>query len=208
MTCSTPLFCNFVKKNLCLFKIAIQGVSLWHFYEYMYYNPNWFIFSIFSPFYLNALLMVISIDLKILHSFLYRKYTNHIHFLNFLLLPSLSHMWPSLRVTIFHNIACICIRSIFPYSGFLKNNGILSKFLSSTLILDYSWAENRTQRKNFSSAFWKYWSIIFQILCYCQEIQTNSIMTWGWNLLTLTSIWLSHFFWESLIPITYIGISF
>jgi hypothetical protein len=43
-----PALC-FWKKNdiFCLFKIAIQGVSLWHFHENMYYNPNWFIPSLF-----------------------------------------------------------------------------------------------------------------------------------------------------------------
>jgi hypothetical protein len=30
-----------------LFKIAIQGVSLWHFLVYVYCNMNWFISSIF-----------------------------------------------------------------------------------------------------------------------------------------------------------------
>jgi hypothetical protein len=30
-----------------LFKIATQGVSLWHFHVNMYYNLNWFISSIF-----------------------------------------------------------------------------------------------------------------------------------------------------------------
>jgi hypothetical protein len=30
-----------------LFKIATQRVSMWHFHVYMYYNPNWFISSIF-----------------------------------------------------------------------------------------------------------------------------------------------------------------
>jgi hypothetical protein len=42
----------------------------------------------FSSFYLNSFLMVISTGLKILYSFLYREYINHIH-LNFSLLPSL-----------------------------------------------------------------------------------------------------------------------
>jgi hypothetical protein len=38
----------FLKKDIvCLFKIAIQGVSLCYFYVYMYYNPNWFIPFIF-----------------------------------------------------------------------------------------------------------------------------------------------------------------
>jgi hypothetical protein len=45
-TCFTFLFSVFEKRHFCLFKIAIQRVSLWHFHAYMYYNPNWFI-SIF-----------------------------------------------------------------------------------------------------------------------------------------------------------------
>jgi hypothetical protein len=70
-----------------LFKIDIQGVSLWHFHVYMYDSQIWFISSIFSFFYLSPFLMVVSMDLKILYSFLYRKYINHIHLLNVLLLP-------------------------------------------------------------------------------------------------------------------------
>jgi hypothetical protein len=35
------------KWHFCLFKIATQGASLWHFHVYMYYNPNWFISSVF-----------------------------------------------------------------------------------------------------------------------------------------------------------------
>jgi hypothetical protein len=35
------------KKMTFLFKRATQGVSLWHFHVYMYYNGNWFISSIF-----------------------------------------------------------------------------------------------------------------------------------------------------------------
>jgi hypothetical protein len=42
-TCFTCMFSIFGKRYFCLFKIAIQEVSLWHFYAYMYYNPNWFI---------------------------------------------------------------------------------------------------------------------------------------------------------------------
>jgi hypothetical protein len=37
---------HFLKKGIFL-KILIQGVSLWHFHVYMYYNPTWFIFSVF-----------------------------------------------------------------------------------------------------------------------------------------------------------------
>jgi hypothetical protein len=32
-----------------LLKIGTQGVSLWHFHVYMYYNMIWFISSIFLP---------------------------------------------------------------------------------------------------------------------------------------------------------------
>jgi hypothetical protein len=48
-TCFAFLFSVFIKINdiFCLFKIAIHGVSLYHFHVYMYYNSNWFIFSIF-----------------------------------------------------------------------------------------------------------------------------------------------------------------
>jgi hypothetical protein len=49
-TCSVLLFYDFVeeeKRHFCLFKIAMQGVSLWHFHVCMYYNLNWFISSIF-----------------------------------------------------------------------------------------------------------------------------------------------------------------
>jgi hypothetical protein len=46
-----------------LFKIAIQGVSLWHFHVNMYYNLNWFTPSIFR---LSPLVLVISTGLKIL----------------------------------------------------------------------------------------------------------------------------------------------
>jgi hypothetical protein len=41
-----PALC-FWKNIFCLFKVFIQGVSLWYFHVYMYYNPNWFIPFIF-----------------------------------------------------------------------------------------------------------------------------------------------------------------
>jgi hypothetical protein len=76
------------KRHFHLFNI--QGVSLWHFHVYMYYNLNWLIPSIFL---LSTLVPSYGdfTDLKVLYSFLYRQYINHIHLLNFLLLPSLSH---------------------------------------------------------------------------------------------------------------------
>jgi hypothetical protein len=67
-TCSDLLFSDFVKEkkwHFCLVKVAIRGVSLWHFHVYMYYNLNWLYFS---SFYLTPLLMVISTSLKILYS--------------------------------------------------------------------------------------------------------------------------------------------
>jgi hypothetical protein len=97
-----------------LFKITIQGVSLWQLHIYVYYNPNWFITSIFSPFYLSLFLTVISTNFKILYSFLYRKCINHIlNFLTSFFYPfspviDLPFVWPA-----FHNIAYICIGSIF-----------------------------------------------------------------------------------------------
>jgi hypothetical protein len=92
----------YVKRKLafCLFKIAMQEVSMWHFHVYMYYNPNCFIPSVFL---LSTLIpfLWISAGLKILYSFFYRKYINHTHLHNFLFLPSLSHMWPPLSVSCF-----------------------------------------------------------------------------------------------------------
>jgi hypothetical protein len=104
-TCSALSFSDFVKerkRQFCLFKIAAQGVSLWHFHVYMFFTLGWFISSIFSSFYLSPFLMVVSTGLKILYSFLYRVH-NHIHLLNFLLLPSPS--CPPISITCFHNIA-------------------------------------------------------------------------------------------------------
>jgi hypothetical protein len=42
-----PLLRIYKSKTMTfLFKIATQGVSLWHFHVYVYYQPSWFIFSI------------------------------------------------------------------------------------------------------------------------------------------------------------------
>jgi hypothetical protein len=96
-----------------LFKIVIQGVSLWYFHVYMYYNPNLFISSIFllstlvsflwwfqqvKKFCINSHIGSISTIFTFLTSFFY--------------LPSLICDLPLMR-PVFHNIACICIRSIF-----------------------------------------------------------------------------------------------
>jgi hypothetical protein len=70
---------HFWKKDI-LFKIAMQGISLWHFHVCMYYNPIGSSPPFFS-FYLSrrSLLMVISTGLKILYSFLCRKCISHSH---------------------------------------------------------------------------------------------------------------------------------
>jgi hypothetical protein len=101
--CSFLLFSDFAKErkkkwHFCLFKIATQGVSLWYFHVYMYYNLIWFISSIFLLSTLVLFLLVVLTCLKFLHSFLYRECINHIH-LNFLLLPSSSTVWPLLSVS-------------------------------------------------------------------------------------------------------------
>jgi hypothetical protein len=83
-------------------KVAAQGVSN----VYMYYNPNWFMSSIFLH---STFLMVVSTSLRILYSFLDRKYINSIHLLSFLPLPYSSHMWPPLSMTCFHNIAAFVL---------------------------------------------------------------------------------------------------
>jgi hypothetical protein len=49
-----PVLCFCKKWHFCLFKIAIQGVSLWHFHVCMYYNLNWLSPSIFLLFILVA----------------------------------------------------------------------------------------------------------------------------------------------------------
>jgi hypothetical protein len=52
----------------------------------------------FSSFYFSPFLIVVSTSVKILYSFLYREYTNHIHLLNFLILLS-----PYQKVLLFLN---------------------------------------------------------------------------------------------------------
>jgi hypothetical protein len=106
-----PWFCKILKMTF-LFIYNSCIVSFWHFHIYMYYNLCWFISSIFH---LSTLVpfMVISIGLKILCLFLHREYLDHIHHLNFLLLPSPSRMWLPLSVTGFSKYWCICIRYKF-----------------------------------------------------------------------------------------------
>jgi hypothetical protein len=56
------------------------------------------LFCCFFSLYLSTFLIVVSISLWILQSFLYRENINHIYLINFLLLPSTSHMWLPLSV--------------------------------------------------------------------------------------------------------------
>jgi hypothetical protein len=75
--------CKRKKWHFCLFQIVIWGVSLWH---YHVMHLTWIgLFPFFFPVYLRPFFAVISRDLKILYSFLYRNYINHIHLLSFLL---------------------------------------------------------------------------------------------------------------------------
>jgi hypothetical protein len=74
------------KRDFFLFTIVIQGISLRHFHA-----QAELVHLYFSLFYFIPYIMVISTSLKILYSFLYRRYINHIHLLNLFLLPSLSH---------------------------------------------------------------------------------------------------------------------
>jgi hypothetical protein len=102
------LFSDFMKENnwhFCLFKIATQGVSSWHFHVELYYNTNWFISSIFILNTFRPFLMVISTSFKILYSFLYREYINHIHLLASFFYPSPLLCYHPLAWPIFHNIA-------------------------------------------------------------------------------------------------------
>jgi hypothetical protein len=62
-----------------LLKIATLGVFLWHFHVYMYILKPELVYLSFPSFCLSSLIMVISTGLKILYSFLYREYINHIH---------------------------------------------------------------------------------------------------------------------------------
>jgi hypothetical protein len=92
----TFLFSVFEKGHFCLHKIAIQGISLWHFHVYgISSSPLFFSFLSSSPSYGDFNRFKNSIFN------LYRKYINQVHLLNFLLLPSLSCKWPPLSLICF-----------------------------------------------------------------------------------------------------------
>jgi hypothetical protein len=61
------------KKDIFLFKISTQRVSLWHFHVNMYYNPNWFIPSILLLSTLDLSLWWFN-SFKFLYSFLYKTH--------------------------------------------------------------------------------------------------------------------------------------
>jgi hypothetical protein len=77
-TMNLPLHNEYILiKMLNFFRISIQRVSLWHFHVYMYCVPNWFILFIcllYTLVLFGGLTLVSSAGLKILYSFLYRKY--------------------------------------------------------------------------------------------------------------------------------------
>jgi hypothetical protein len=69
-TCFTFWSFIFEKKN-SLFKIAIQGVSLWHFHEYMYHILNCFIPAKVSVFYIHCCIENTSPIFTLFTSFFY-----------------------------------------------------------------------------------------------------------------------------------------
>jgi hypothetical protein len=77
------------KRHLCLFKVSIYTRSFFVTFPCIYvFEPELVHLLYFSPFYLSLLLMMISTSLKFPYSFMYTEYINHIHLLNFLLLPT------------------------------------------------------------------------------------------------------------------------
>jgi hypothetical protein len=81
-----------------LFKIATQGISLWHFRVYLVH------LFYFSSFYFSLSLMVVSISLRILYLFLHREYINLFTLTSFFYPPLLMCDLP-LVGPVFHNIA-------------------------------------------------------------------------------------------------------
>jgi hypothetical protein len=120
------------KWHFYLFRIATQGDSLWHFHVYMYYSSIWFMY--FSSFYLSPFFIVVLTSLKILYSLLYREYINHICLLNYLLLPSLSNMWPLLSMPLIRR---------FELSFQLKNTlygfGEISSHFCASFVISVKW---------------------------------------------------------------------
>jgi hypothetical protein len=89
-----------------------------------YLSP--FVHTFFGSFLPHPFLMVIWNSLKILYTFLYREYINHIHLLNFFLLSCPSQMWPPFSVTCFPQYCCICVRYIFQIWQKICSFGLLS----------------------------------------------------------------------------------
>jgi hypothetical protein len=104
-TFATLLFSTFLKekiKDFSLFKIDIEGVSLWHFHACVLCITNWIGSSPLHFFFLSWSISYGDFNrIKIPYLFMYTEYINHIPCLNFLFLPSPSHMWPTFSVTCF-----------------------------------------------------------------------------------------------------------
>jgi hypothetical protein len=86
---------------------------------HMYYILNWFIPSIFL---LSTLILFMenSTGLKILHSFLYRKYINHIYLLYFLLYPFLLLVPSLFFILVFHCLGvCLLLSGVFALALYL-----------------------------------------------------------------------------------------
>jgi hypothetical protein len=78
-TCFAFLFSIVKKRHFCLFKISLQGFSLWQFHVYMYYNLNWFmpfifLFSALVPFLWWFQQVKNSVFILVSWSFVYRNF--------------------------------------------------------------------------------------------------------------------------------------
>jgi hypothetical protein len=99
--------CKWKKKenwHFCLFKIATQGVSLWHFHVYMYYNQNWFISSTFLSTLVSFLQWFQQVSKLYTHSHTESTSTIFIFLTSFFYPPTLICDLP-LAWPVFHNIA-------------------------------------------------------------------------------------------------------
>jgi hypothetical protein len=91
-----------------LFKIAIQGISLWHFHVYMYYNLNWFIPSIFL---LSILVPFLWWFQQVQKICIYSCIENTSVIFTFSTRFNFS-MWLSSRLKIIHWKHCLCSTSL------------------------------------------------------------------------------------------------
>jgi hypothetical protein len=95
--------------------------------------------------------MVISTDLNILHSFWYKKYIKHVHFLNFLILPSPLICDLPLVWHVFHNIVVFTLGLYATY----ERKHVAFGFLN---LANISW-DNEWIKKMYLYTIEFYWAI-------------------------------------------------